>query len=93
MRSDAAKILVLSSLLALAGCNEAMDVQVSKNGAEAKLIAEVDGCRLWRLNDGWRDVYVARCPEGAVGVQHEVSCGKSCRRAEFTVAARDEDTP
>lgn len=84
------KALILAALLALAGCNEAMDVQVSKNGAKAEMIAEVDGCRLWRVDDGYRDVYMARCPEGAASTQHSISCGKNCRRPQFTVAARAE---
>lgn len=80
-------ILALVVALALAGCNDAMETQTSANGAEAKLIAEVDGCRLWRVYDG-SYVYLARCPEGASGTQHDVSCGKNCTEPQFTVPGR-----
>jgi hypothetical protein len=70
-------VAAISTIILLAGCNSAMETEKSPNGATAEMIATVDGCRIWRINDG-RHVYFARCPEGAadIGYSYVISTGK-----------------
>lgn len=58
--------VAISSLIVLSGCGrqKSMSTEVSPNGAEAKLIAVVKGCQLYRIWDG-REVYMAVCDGGA----------------------------
>lgn len=57
----------ISSLIVLSGCGKqkSMSTETSANGAEAKLIAVVKGCSLYRIWDG-RDVYMAVCDGGSM---------------------------
>lgn len=75
----------LMGMLMLAGCGQdAMQVERSQNGAEAQLIAVVEGCRLWRVYDGNR-VYIAVCDGKSADVQSRVSAGKNGTRPQYTV--------
>jgi len=75
-------------LLMLAGCGQdAMQVQRSENGAVAQLIAVVEGCRLWRVNDGY-SVYISVCDGKSADVQSRVSQGKNGTRPQYTIGAK-----
>ena len=77
--------VIIAALAVLSGCgNEPMERQVSKNGTESGLIAVVDDCRIWRVQDGNREtVYFARCPEGSAPVNWEVT--RSSGKTTYTV--------
>lgn len=67
-------IFASAVVLALTSCGpDPMKVETSPNGANAYLIATVDGCRLWSVEG----IYFARCPEGAVNTKWEQQQGKT----------------
>lgn len=80
------------SLAILSACNgpAGMETETSKNGVTAELIAEVDGCRVWRIDPGGTShkVYMSRCFDGAATTQQAVSCGKNCTRPQFNLGAK-----
>jgi hypothetical protein len=56
------------ALLVLAGCEfNPISIEVaSENGRNSRIIAEVDGCRIWEVyNSDGHNPFFARCPEGA----------------------------
>jgi hypothetical protein len=76
--------IALLAVLSLSACNKPtpMNTETMPNGVIADLVAVVDGCRVWRLDEGniKNPVFLARCPEGAVTTQteHASPCGKGC---------------
>lgn len=67
--------------ISLAACNSAPPIssEQTTNGVIVSLIAVVDGCNVWSIYRGGleRNIYMARCPEGAAGVQWSVNQGKA----------------
>lgn len=72
-------------LLLLLGC-EAQGEKVPgvKESYGVVYLFEVDGCKVYRFNDG-RSVWFTTCP-GQVGAYH--GCGKGCSRYESTVTTQ-----
>lgn len=72
---------ILAMMLSACG-SEGMQTERSANGAEAKLIAVVKQCELWRVNDGnIRSVYMSICDDQVSGsTQYSENCGKGCTR-------------
>lgn len=84
-------VFIAVPLIILSACsNPGMEKETSKNGVTAELIAEVDGCRVWRIDPGGvsKYVYMSRCPEGAATTQRSVSCGKNCTTTQYNLGAR-----
>jgi hypothetical protein len=87
------RIAIAASLvLFLAGCGVA-PISTSETGnpnMQAELIAVVDGCNVWRLNDV-RYVYLYRCPDGAGSSQYDytVSNGKTTTRHTLQAVGHD----
>ncbi|PZU95508.1 MAG: hypothetical protein DI527_00435 [Chelatococcus sp.] len=71
--------------LALAGCEKDPVATQQTDNPEivARLLATVDGCRLWSVSTGERKVYLARCDAASSRVEwqetetHFYPCGKS----------------
>lgn len=60
-----AALLPLSLMLAACGADPIATANSGNPDVQANLIAEVDGCRIWRIRDGnERKVYMANCAEG-----------------------------
>jgi hypothetical protein len=77
------RALLLAATLVLAGCS-ADPIETARTGnpgVKAGLIAQIEGCNLYRVRDGdSRTVYVAVCPGGASRTSWSESCGKACAR-------------
>lgn len=71
----------LSLILLCVSCAEpAQETRPSTNPhVPVELLFEVDGCRVYRFQDGGRDRYFAKCPASASTMSTE-SCGKHCTR-------------
>lgn len=89
------RALALLPLLALAGCGADPIGQGETGNADvsAAQIATIDGCRLWRVNDGYSyRVYMATCgPAQRADIQWEENCGKNCTNVlrTFTVGRHE----
>lgn len=57
------KLIIITALFALFGCKkEAISSEKTKiNNIELELLFEKDGCKMYRFNDGGRNVYWATC--------------------------------
>lgn len=77
-------VLVLLPLMLLTGCAKSpISTQRTDNPAvQSSLLATIDGCRVWRFEDGGRLHYFARCADGSRGIEltYSESCGKNCTR-------------
>lgn len=88
-------VLVLTSLM-LAGCG-AEPIERTNSGnpdVSAGLLAEVDGCRIWRLSDGnSRNVYFANCSGRAQRMSWEERhpCGGKGQTCPYPVTTLGED--
>lgn len=77
------RLVSLSTSLLLAACGaEPIGTGETKNPeVKAYLLAEVDGCRIWKVYDkDWDRFYFARCPDNQTTAQTQ-SCGKNCRES------------
>lgn len=68
------------ALLALAGCEdetpEQKQARAENNGTKSRVIAVVDGCRIWEVyNDQGHNPFFARCPEGSETTFEQWSTG------------------
>lgn len=84
------KLAVVGSMLAaLAACGSSpMQTSVNPaNGTVSELVTVIDGCKLWRVSDGLRNVYVAICPDHTT-TSTRVNCGYNCWRDEDVYAVR-----
>ena len=83
--------LVASLPLALVACS-ADPIETARTGnpgVQAGLIAQIEGCNLYRVRDGIdRTVYLAICPGGASRTSWTERCGKSCTRDLDTLTLR-----
>lgn len=73
------KQIAILWVLALAGCANEGSVPINNPVGEAAYvakIAEVEDCRIYRINDGLYTRYFSRCGE----VSGDEGCGKSCTR-------------
>jgi hypothetical protein len=43
-------------------------------------LVTIDGCRVYRFEDGGNNRYLTACPGGSVSASHSESCGKGCTR-------------
>lgn len=88
------RLLLLAALL-LCGCTKEPDVvQQGANGFSAGRIGQIDGCNVWRFEDGAWDHYAVICPTGRhASVQSYVPCGKNCTRPEGTYTVEAPDAP
>jgi hypothetical protein len=72
-RTDKRSALVIGAMLIAAivtGCAAATEEEkqatIERNNEKTRLIAIVDGCRIWAVyNESGEDPFFARCPEGA----------------------------
>lgn len=89
------QLLITLAAFALTACgSEGMQTERSSNGNEAKLIAIVKHCELWRVEDGSiRSVYMSIC-DGTTSssTQHSETCGKSCTRTVQTVGTISKES-
>ncbi|GAB3881211.1 DUF4884 domain-containing protein [Spirosoma agri] len=71
---------LLALVLIAASCKSKMtpiDVVTTNNpGQLTMLLLEVDGCKVYRFNDGGRDVYFTTC-KGKVSYDYTTRSGKS----------------
>lgn len=76
------KTLILITSLVLVGCQEKAErVLVSTNSNfEVEKLFTVDGCSVYRFEDGGRSVYFTNC-NGSAETSHIESCGKNCTRS------------
>lgn len=89
-------LLGLASLLVLAGCEPPRPEKVERtsNGMTIMRLATIEGCGLYRVNqgNGDRDVYTTICPAAErTSTQWAVSCGKGCLRDEIIPMSRKVD--
>lgn len=80
-------LLMSIVVVAITACTAPTEEEVVKsNSDEARLVAVVDGCRLWRVDDRYGDKpYFARCPEGAATTFEEHRSGKHSTKTTSTI--------
>ena len=76
------KVLIATSALALTSCSvPTIESQQSPNGTEMRVIAIVDGCKVWKIDAGMTWVYTTICPPASdAATSYDESCGKNCTR-------------
>lgn len=53
-----------------------------KSKPDYSLPPELDGCKVFLISDGSKDLYVIKCPNEQPTVSWERSCGKQCITTE-----------
>lgn len=90
-------VIALLGLLGLAGCGpEALaPTSTEPNGVEVRLIARVEGCRVYRLLNAGAPVFTTICGAESVttSTTRTVSCGKNCTRQEPMMVVTSTPTP
>lgn len=49
-----------------------------KEKKDYSLPAELADCKVFWISDGWKDLYVLRCPNSSTTTSWSESCGKNC---------------
>lgn len=92
-----ASICAIAAVGILAGCEpktpeqrqKEIDQRVERNNGRTKLLAIVDGCRIWEVyNEDGTNPFFARCPEGSADTfeSHTVKEGKHTKKqTNFTM--------
>jgi hypothetical protein len=67
------------SILLLTGCGaDVIKSSETRNpGVSGGVLAVVDGCTVYKLNDGDRNIYFVKCG-GTTTTSWQSSCGKNC---------------
>ena len=81
-------ISAIAAAVLIAGCSpKPIETRKTDNAeVKAELIATVDGCRIFRLSNGWTSMYFAHCPLNAT-VQWDETCGKGCVKRVQSLSA------
>lgn len=78
------KFVIALSCLLLVACTEPAESTVaSSNGnIPVEKLFNVDGCTVYRFQDGGYNRYFSNCKSGSSEVTYQQNCGKNCSRPE-----------
>ena len=78
------KFVIALSCLLLVACTEPAESTVaSSNGnIPVEKLFNVDGCTVYRFQDGGYNRYFSNCKSGHSEVTYQRNCGKNCSRPE-----------
>jgi hypothetical protein len=79
------KILAaLALVLAVSSCTAMAEGYANSSNREVKVekLTEVEGCVVYRFDDGGFTHYFTRCPTAPTVTDSTQSCGKNCHRIE-----------
>ena len=78
------KFVIALSCLLLVACTEPAESTVaSSNGnIPVEKLFNVDGCTVYRFQDGGYNRYFSSCKTGRSEVTYQQNCGKNCSRPE-----------
>ncbi len=85
-------VVLAAQLLASCSAKPLSSEKTDNPEVRADYLATIDGCRLWRVNTGDRDVFLARCTNrNTTSTQWDESCGKACTRHELVLTEGDRE--
>lgn len=88
------RALFALSALIVAACAAPVQEQTATTNGEVSvgLLTTFEGCKVYRLNDAGRYVYIARCGAASgVAYPQTEACGKGCSRHVYREAAIVEE--
>ena len=78
------KFVIALSCLLLVACTEPAESTVasSNRNIPVEKLFNVDGCTVYRFQDGGYNRYFSSCKSGHSEVTYQQNCGKNCSRPE-----------
>ena len=79
--------------ITLAGCSPSGTQSVDHNQVMEN-IPELKGCKTFKVSDGYKDLWIVRCPASeTVSVTEIHNCGKNCTTTQYTATVMDSLSP
>jgi hypothetical protein len=84
-------LVVLLVLIVLLGCSPKSS-QSTDHNTVMNTIPELKGCKAFTVSDGYKELWIVRCPNSHTTSINEVhSCGKNCTSHSDTSIITDSD--
>jgi outer membrane biogenesis lipoprotein LolB len=78
------KLVVALSCLVLVACTEPAESTAASSNPNVSVekLLTVDGCTVYRFQDGGHSRYFSKCHDAHSEVTYQQNCGKNCSRPE-----------
>lgn len=83
-------LTAIAALLLLGACSKdpIQSTQTDNRDLSVDILANVDGCRIYRFEDAAHYVYFTRCGS-STATQSWYTCGKNCIKEQFSLTEND----